>query len=84
MRIFNSQLRMGPDGTLYYFVPTEVGRWVPVATPAGGPVPRSEQRRQASRYQPLPGGLRLVRAFAPHEARFALIDEADGSYAPGA
>jgi hypothetical protein len=74
MRIFNSQLRMGPDGTLYYHVPG-VSRWVPVATPNGGPIARPEQRRLASLYQPLPGGLRLVSAFAPHEARFALIDQ---------
>src|SRR5439155_6120890 len=34
VEVFNSQLRMAPDGTLYYRSLDELG-WVPVVTPSG-------------------------------------------------
>jgi hypothetical protein len=78
--IFNSQLRMGPDGTLYYYFPSppdEVGGWVPVATPGGRPVSLAEQRRRASRLQPMPGGLRLAsNDISNHRKEFSLLDKA--------
>jgi hypothetical protein len=77
VQTFNAQLRMGPDGTLYYYDPGEVGGWVPVVTQAGRPLSLAEQRRRTSPRQPLPGGLRLVTAFSRHEARFALINRAN-------
>ena len=74
----NTQLRMGPDGTLYTLA-ADLG-WVPVATPGGHPLSMAEQRRRAG-YQPLAGGLRLLSETyapdenrAPREARYALID----------
>jgi hypothetical protein len=76
--IFNSQLRMGPDGALYYYSPSppdELGGWVPVATPAGRPISLAEQRRRASRHQPMPGGLRLVtNDISEHRKEFSLLD----------
>lgn len=68
--IFNTQLRLGPDGTLYWTGPvansprTERGGsdyvWVPAATRSGKPFSTARQRRTLTSYQPLPGGLRLV------------------------
>jgi hypothetical protein len=76
VEVFNSQLRMGPDGTLYYRSLDELG-WVPVVTPAGRPVPLAEQRRRASPFQPMPGGLRLATAdVSGHKKDFSLIDQA--------
>jgi hypothetical protein len=80
----NTQLRVGPDGTLYALA-SDLG-WVPVATPAGRLLSPAEQRRGASRLQPAAGGLRLVaETYAPYagdsgrhpdprEVRVALVD----------
>jgi hypothetical protein len=74
--IFNTQLRAGPDGTLYWTGPfpsprIERGserRWTPAATPAGEPLTVSEQNRGTLwGDQPLPGGLRLLAAAARFE-----------------
>jgi hypothetical protein len=74
----NTQLRVGPDGTLYALA-ADLG-WEPVATPDGRPLSMAAQRRGAG-YQPLPGGLRLLSETyqpdehqAPREVRCALID----------
>jgi hypothetical protein len=74
----NTQLRTGPDGTVYALA-AGLG-WMPVATAAGRPVSTAEQARSAG-YLPLAGGLRLVdEAYtpdensAPREARYALLD----------
>lgn len=88
---FNTPLRTGPDGMLYFTNPTEGprefsgwrGRWVPIATRDGRPLSRAAQKRGTRWSQPVPGGLRLVGNSAtfdhngePHEARLALIDRA--------
>jgi hypothetical protein len=53
-------------------------KWTPVTTKNGRPLSLAEQRRRPSRYQPLPGGLRLGTTYLPsHEMRFSLIDRAD-------
>jgi hypothetical protein len=75
--IFNTQLRLGPDGTLYWTGPvpnsprTERGGsdyvWVPAATRSGKPFSTARQRRTLTSYQPLPGGLRLVSTTARFE-----------------
>jgi hypothetical protein len=75
--IFNTQLRTGPDGTLYWtgamhysgspFEAREASGarpWVPVATPAGRPLSRAAQERGTRWAQPLAGGLQLVGARA--------------------
>jgi hypothetical protein len=74
----NTQLRVGPDGTLYALA-ADLG-WMPVATPGGRPLSMAAQRRGAG-YQPLPGGLRLLSETytpnehqAPREVRCALVD----------
>jgi hypothetical protein len=75
---FNIQLRVGPDGTLYWVDPNFANprRWVPAATRDGRPLSVSAQRKRAGR-QPLRRGLRLTSAFASrHELRFALLDRA--------
>jgi hypothetical protein len=73
--ILNAALRMGPDGALW----TVAGsKWTPVTTKNGRPLSLAEQRRRTSRYQPLPGGLRLGTTYLlSHEMRFTLIDQAD-------
>jgi len=69
--VFNTQLRLGPDGTLYMNAPvpnsprTERGGptnvWMPVATRDGKPLsPAQQRRRSLGGYQPQHGGLRLV------------------------
>ncbi len=85
--IFNSQLRTGPDGTLYWTAPgfsprTERGserRWTPSATPGGQPLSVTEQQRLALwGLQPVTGRLRLMEVWASaHEMRYALVDLAD-------
>ncbi|HXZ56699.1 MAG TPA: hypothetical protein VEG40_03850 [Gaiellaceae bacterium] len=89
--IHNINLRLGPDGTLYWtgglVEPRGGDSWVPVATPSGRPLSTAYQLRRRLHYQPLPGGLRLVSTPAafekgfcaqlvPYESRFALIDRA--------
>ena len=82
---FPTQLRVGPDGTLYRTrvsessgLPWRGRSWTPLTTPAGGPLSVVEQRRHTLwGYQPAGRGLRLVTAFAPyHEERVALVDNA--------
>lgn len=66
---FNTQLRTGPDGTVYWTTLKEsardfsnwMARWVPVATPDGRPLPPAAQERGTRWTQPLPGGLQLVK-----------------------
>jgi len=83
----NSPIRIGPGGTLYALagMPGRPGgehAWLPVATPAGRPIPPAQQIARASwPGQPVAGGLRLVSETytarvdkAPREARFALVD----------
>jgi hypothetical protein len=68
----STQLRTGPDGTLYWTGPSDSPRdfsnwqprWVPVATPAGRPLSLAAQERGTRWTQPLAGGLRLVGASA--------------------
>lgn len=74
----NTQLRVGPDGTLYALA-ADLG-WMPVATPDGRPLSMAAQRRGAG-YQPVVAGLRLLsEAYtpnenqAPREIRYALVD----------
>jgi hypothetical protein len=83
----NSALRTGPNGSLYEVLgrPGSAGGergWRPVATSAGDPLSIAAQRRgDLWPYQPVAGGLRFLAQVytakvdaAPHEARFALID----------
>jgi hypothetical protein len=66
VEIFNAQLRLGPDGTLYVSGGHEGPQdWTPLASPAGRPLPVAEQRRRTSPVQPVAGGLRLA---ATHRA----------------
>ena len=90
---YGGQLRTGPDGTLYWTGPMAeprdlsnwMPRWVPVATPAGRPLPLSAQWSGTRWTQPLTPTLSLVASSAdfepsakvgpaPHEARLALVD----------
>jgi hypothetical protein len=74
--IFNAELRVGPDGTLYVYQPGG-GTWTPVTSPAGRPLPLAEQRRRASPQQPLTDRLRLTSTMVSgHEWRFALTSKA--------
>jgi hypothetical protein len=69
-RISNNQLRVGPDGKLYWTggIPNSPRTersglsvaWAPVASPDGRPFNAARQRRTLTMYQPLPGGQRLV------------------------
>jgi hypothetical protein len=81
----NSPLRVGPDGTLYclVFMSSDAWGWMPVATPAGKPIPPAAQRRGTHwPFQPVAGGLRMLGPevytprddVAPHELRYALVD----------
>jgi hypothetical protein len=83
----NSQLRTGPDGTLYVLagmngLPGGEPGWMPVATPAGRPLAPPAQRRGTHwPGQPLAGGAHLIsEAYAPkvdgpvREERYALLD----------
>jgi hypothetical protein len=80
---FPTQLRLGPDGTLYSTrvsesssVPWRGRSWTPLTTPNGKPLSVAEQRRRTLwGFQPSAGRLRLVTAFAPYnEERVALVD----------
>ncbi len=77
IEIFNSRLRIGPDGAVYW-EGGEHGTWTPVSTPDGRPLSLAEQRAGASKYQPMPGGLRfderLVGEGDSAEWRFTLLD----------
>ena len=87
--IVNINLRLGPDGTLYWtggLADPRGDSWVPAAMPAGRPLSTAYQLRRRLYYQPLPGGLRLVSSIGrfemeacgsmPHEMRYALINRA--------
>jgi hypothetical protein len=80
---FPTQLRLGPDGTLYSTrvsesssVPWRGRSWTPLTTRNGKPLSVAEQRRRTLwGFQPSAGRLRLVTAFAPYnEERVALVD----------
>jgi hypothetical protein len=88
---WNSQLRTGPDGTLYLLagmlgLPGGQQGWMPIATAAGRPLAPAAQRRGTHwPDQPLAGGLRLIsEAYAPRtdgpvrEVRYALLDPKGG------
>jgi hypothetical protein len=70
--IANTQLRTGPDGTLWTGAvnfATLAGRddqgwkpWAPAATPAGRPVSLAQQRARLRWALPLPGGRQIVTA----------------------
>jgi hypothetical protein len=75
--IFNTQLRVARDGTVYWTGPfpsprIERGserRWTPTTTPGGQPLSPAEQnRRTLWGFQPLPGGLRFLAVTASFEA----------------
>jgi hypothetical protein len=80
----DSPLRVGPDGTVYYFVGLPEGEtgWMPVATAAGRPLAPRAQLRGIGRLQPVARGLRLLGPefytphdeMAPKEVRYALVD----------
>lgn len=83
----DSPLRVDPDGTLRYGVmtglPGDEWGWLPVATPAGKPLPAAAQLAGLDwPHQSVSGGLRLLgpefsaprQDTAPHEARYALLD----------
>jgi hypothetical protein len=69
-------LRLGPDGVLYTPFGSPVrSAWTPLTTRDGQRLPLTEQRRRATPFQPLPGGLRLVTMQpSSREVRFGLID----------
>lgn len=82
---FNTQLRIGPDGTLYATGGAESHRdlsnwrwrWVPIASASGRPLSRSRQERGTRWSQPLPGGRSLVGVSAGWR-----LDPAFGGAAP--
>jgi hypothetical protein len=77
--IFNAQLRIGPDNSLYVVGGhTGILDWTPLTTPAGRPLPVADQRRGTSRQQPLPDGLRLAgrHSSSDHAWRYTLSSEA--------
>jgi hypothetical protein len=77
VEIFNAQLRIGPDQSLYVYGGQPGRRWTQLTTPAGRPLPVADQRRQTSPLQPLAGGLRLATSSpSASERRFTLSNEA--------
>lgn len=78
--IGNGVLRIDPGGAAYAVGAYEddPAAWTPLTTAAGRPLSLAEQRRRTTRFQPLPGGLRLVTVWqSSHEVRFALVNRAD-------
>jgi hypothetical protein len=78
--IGNGVLRIGPGGLAYAVGAYEddPAAWTPLTTAAGRPLSLAQQRRRTTRFQPLPGGLRLVTVWqSSHEVRFALVNRAD-------
>jgi hypothetical protein len=66
IEIFNAQLRIGPDNTLYVYGGHSGSRdWTPLTTPAGRALPLADQQRRTSHHQPLPDGLRLTATPSP-------------------
>jgi hypothetical protein len=87
--IFNSRLRIVPDGSVYWEGTVEEGdratpgTWTPVTSSSGTPLSPSQQRARGSPYQPMPGDLRFEATETGevgngHEWRFELSD-ADGA-----
>jgi hypothetical protein len=73
--LFNVQLRIGPDRRLYQVTPDS---WIPVADASGYPLSVADQQRLTLRYQPLPGGRRLVTTYvSPREVRADVRDTAN-------
>jgi hypothetical protein len=79
--VTNTQLRIGPLGTLYSVIgrPGSLGAergWTPAATPAGVPYTLDQQRRRDGwPYQPINDRFRLLAVLQPpNEMRYALID----------
>jgi hypothetical protein len=74
--IFNTQLRIGPDGALYKvgaYAGAEVQTWTPLTTPEGSPLTAAQQLTRTTSTQPLPGGLTLAVAYpSAHEGRLTL------------
>ena len=74
---FNAQLRVGPDGTLYWA--NVNGTWTPLTTPTGQLLTIAQQRQRTLRFQPLPGGLQLTAKglgqWPHHEWRFTLTNQ---------
>jgi hypothetical protein len=69
---FNTELRTGPDGALYW----HAGDWTPVTTVDGRPLSLAEQRRRATSLQPMPGGLGLdLKERSEREWQFTLRDD---------
>jgi hypothetical protein len=82
IEIFNAQLRIGPDNTLYVYGGHSGSRdWTPLTTPAGRALPLADQQRRTSHHQPLPDGLRLTATplAAGRGWRFTLSDQAGQS-----
>jgi hypothetical protein len=83
--IGTAQLQLGPDGALYAVQACGEkcapfgghASWTPLTTPTGRSLSLAERARQASPFEPLPGGLRLVTELSYSVARFALINRAD-------
>lgn len=78
IEIFNSQLRIGPDGALYVFEPFQ-RRWVPLTSPAGRPLPVAEQRRRSTARQPLPGGRWLTATRGSQPRWEVTLGQGDGA-----
>jgi hypothetical protein len=78
-QIFNNILRFGPDGVLYDVEAGDPATWYPVVGADGVPLSVAGQNRLARRYQPLPGGNRLIVAYvSDHETRVAVRDGTGG------
>jgi hypothetical protein len=74
-QVSNNNLRFGPDGVLYDREAGDSATWYPVVGADGVPLSVAEQNRLARRYQPLPGGNRLIISYvSDHETRVAVQD----------
>jgi hypothetical protein len=70
-------LRLGPGGALYSVGVKQGSAWTPLTTTAGRPLSLAQQRRGATKFQPLAGGMHLVaNQLGSHEVHFALVDRA--------
>jgi hypothetical protein len=73
--VFNGQLRIGPDGALYW--PGLDGTWTQLTTRDGRLLSIAEQRQRTHPGQPLSGGRRLLSTeVSDHEVRVVLLDPA--------
>lgn len=83
--IGTAQLQIGPDGRLYAAQACGGScapfgghtSWTPLTTRAGSPLSLRDRRSEASPFEPLSGGLRLVSQLSYSVARFALVDRSD-------